>query len=224
MLEYTCKIYCYNAVNTSTCTELYLTGNSTQGNKLHWLQHLDMRQYLSAHIKTNNTDYRHASTNHVRLPGLEGREIDSRLPGPDTLWSFYCGWYMLSTAKSANIGFSCNYLPHPQTQITQFCLSRGPPSYQVASWSIEPFGHNRKLGGCAPLGEGDLGPHLTQCGQGHTLSVKKECHPNRGYNFSQLLSTLQNYFTAANITEFPTKPILHHHHKLSTLLHYVGKI
>jgi len=24
----------------------------------------------------------------------------------------------------------------------------------------------RKLGGCAPLGEGELGPHLTQCGQG----------------------------------------------------------
>jgi len=44
-----------------------------------------MRQYLSAYIETNNTDYGHASTNHVRLPGLEGREIDSRLPGPDTL-------------------------------------------------------------------------------------------------------------------------------------------
>jgi len=44
-----------------------------------------MRQYLSAHIETNNADYGHASTNHVRLPGLEGREIDSRLPGPYTL-------------------------------------------------------------------------------------------------------------------------------------------
>jgi len=34
--------------------------------------------------------------------------------------------------------------------------------------SIEPFGHNRygpKMGGCASLGEGDLGPQLTQCGQ-----------------------------------------------------------
>ena len=27
----------------------------------------------------------------------------------------------------------------------------------------------RKLGGCAPLGEGELGPHLTQCGQGRGL-------------------------------------------------------
>jgi len=25
----------------------------------------------------------------------------------------------------------------------------------------------RKLGGCASLGEGELGPHLAQCGQGH---------------------------------------------------------
>jgi len=28
---------------------------------------------------------------------------------------------------------------------------------------------DRKLGGCAPLGEGELGPHLTQCGQGRGL-------------------------------------------------------
>jgi len=37
---------------------------------------------------------------------------------------------------------------------------------QVASWSIEPFGHNRygpKIG--ANFGEGELGPHVTQCGQ-----------------------------------------------------------
>jgi len=47
-----------------------------------------MRQYLSAHIETNNMDYGHALTNLVRLPGLEGWEIDSRLPGPDTLRIF----------------------------------------------------------------------------------------------------------------------------------------
>jgi len=61
--EYACKRDWYNAVNTSACRE----------------------QYLTAHIETNNTDYGHASTNHVRVPGLEGREIDSRLPVPDTL-------------------------------------------------------------------------------------------------------------------------------------------
>jgi len=27
----------------------------------------------------------------------------------------------------------------------------------------------RKLGGCASLGEEELGPHLTQCGQGRDL-------------------------------------------------------
>ena len=46
------------------------------------------------------------------------------------------------------------------------------PSYQVASLSTQPFGHNRygpKIGGCAPLGERELGPHLTQCGQGQVL-------------------------------------------------------
>jgi len=37
---------------------------------------------------------------------------------------------------------------------------------------MQPFGRNGygpKLGGCAPLGEGELGPHLTQCGQGRGL-------------------------------------------------------
>jgi len=93
-------------------------------------------------------------------------------------------------------------------------LGQGLPTYQVASWSTQPFGHNRhgpkKIGegccapsntkspglrpssipsdilihaaiwlqqiwaqnsggGCAPLGERQLGPHLTQCGQGQGL-------------------------------------------------------
>ena len=51
---------------------------------------------------------------------------------------------------------------------TQSRLGRGLPSYQVASWSIQPFGRNRygpKIGGCVPSEEGELGPCLTQCGQ-----------------------------------------------------------
>jgi len=35
-----------------------------------------------------------------------------------------------------------------------------------------PFGRNGygpKIGGCAPLGKRELGPHLTQCGQGRGL-------------------------------------------------------
>ena len=31
----------------------------------------------------------------------------------------------------------------------------------------------QKLGGCAPLGEVELGPHLTQCGQGRGLSARQ---------------------------------------------------
>jgi len=37
---------------------------------------------------------------------------------------------------------------------------------------MQPFGRNRygpKIGGCAPLGEGELGPYLTQCDQGRGL-------------------------------------------------------
>ena len=37
--------------------------------------------------------------------------------------------------------------------LIQCCPVRGLPSYQVASWSIQPFGHNKngpKIGGCSP--------------------------------------------------------------------------
>ena len=53
------------------------------------------------------------------------------------------------------------------THQKQCRLGQGLPPYQVASWSIQPFGHKRygpKIGGCVPLGEGELGPHLSQCG------------------------------------------------------------
>jgi len=41
-------------------------------------------------------------------------------------------------------------------------------AYLHTKWnqSIQSFGHNGywpKIGGCTPLGEGELGPHLTQC-------------------------------------------------------------
>jgi len=41
-----------------------------------------------------------------------------------------------------------------------------------SSWDGRPFGHNRhgpKVGGCTPLEEGELGPHLTQCRMGRGL-------------------------------------------------------
>ena len=46
----------------------------------------------------------------------------------------------------------------------------------IPSGVLDPCSHlaatdmGRKLGeGCAPLGEGELGPHLTQCGYGRGL-------------------------------------------------------
>jgi len=48
--------------------------------------------------------------------------------------------------------------------VTQCGLGRGLPSYQVASWSIQPFGHNRygpKIGDCAPFGRGAGSPSNT---------------------------------------------------------------
>jgi len=50
--------------------------------------------------------------------------------------------------------------------LTQCVVGRGLPSYQVASWSKQPFGYNRhgpKSGGlvCPLFGEGEMGPHLT---------------------------------------------------------------
>ena len=50
--------------------------------------------------------------------------------------------------------------------LTQCGLGQGLHPYQVTSWSIQPFGHNRhgpKSGGVPLLGGGELGPHLTQC-------------------------------------------------------------
>jgi len=54
------------------------------------------------------------------------------------------------------------YGPH----LTQCGLWRDLSPYQVASWSIQPFGHNTqgpKSGGAVPPFGGELDPHLTQC-------------------------------------------------------------
>jgi len=53
----------------------------------------------------------------------------------------------------------------PHCWVVLHCgLGQGLLPYQVASSSIQPFGHNRrepKIGGCAPF-RGELQPHLTQ--------------------------------------------------------------
>jgi len=48
-------------------------------------------------------------------------------------------------------------------------------AYLHTKWHLDPSIHlatadmDRKLGACATLGEGELGPHLTRCGQGRGL-------------------------------------------------------
>jgi len=45
--------------------------------------------------------------------------------------------------------------------------------------AVQLFGHNRhalKIGGCVPLGEGELGPHQTQHGQENLILC---CEPNK---------------------------------------------
>jgi len=55
----------------------------------------------------------------------------------------------------------------------------GPWSTSIPSGDFihQPFGHNGHCpkfgGGCAPLGEGELGPHLTQCRQGRGIPACK---------------------------------------------------
>ena len=55
--------------------------------------------------------------------------------------------------------------------LTQYCLGRGLPPYQVVSRSIQPFGHNRDGPKIALPLWGKLGPHLTQCGVGRGLPL-----------------------------------------------------
>jgi len=49
------------------------------------------------------------------------------------------------------------------------------PTYLPTKWHLDPSSHlattdmGRKLGVSAPLEVGELGPHLTQCGQGRGL-------------------------------------------------------
>jgi len=63
--------------------------------------------------------------------------------------------------KDKSAGLLC---PFPWGELgpdlTQCVLGRGLLPYQVASWSIQAFGHNRhgpKIGGCAPF-VGELVP------------------------------------------------------------------
>jgi len=97
----------------------------------------------------------------------------------NTMWAakahLHTKWHLDPSCRLATIDMGQKVrvvVPHFWEQelgphLTQCCLGLGLPPYQVESWSIQPFVHNRygpKIGDCAPLGEGELGPHLTQCG------------------------------------------------------------
>jgi len=78
---------------------------------------------------------------------------------PQQLLRWATVWPQRHKPKSA--GLLC---PFPWGELgpdlTQCGLGRGLLPYQVASWSIQPFGHNRhgpKIGGCAPVLEGEAG-------------------------------------------------------------------
>ena len=150
-----------------------------------------------------------------------------------TIWPQYTwikNWGRLCPLGEGELG------PH----LTQCDQGRSLPPYQIASWSIQPFGHNRqgrKLGavvplwgggagspsntmspgptpislpsgilihpavwpqqtwaenwGAVPFGEGEQGPHLTQCGLGQGLppyrmapwSIQPFCHNRHGPKF-----------------------------------------
>jgi len=59
-------------------------------------------------------------------------------------------------------------------------MVRGLPSYYVASWSTQQFGHNRhgpKIEGlCSLFGEGAMGPHVTQCRLGWEAYLPTKWH------------------------------------------------
>jgi len=66
--------------------------------------------------------------------------------------------------------------------LTKCGLGPGAPSNQMASSSIQPFGHNRhgpKIVGLRSLNwEGELGPHLTQCRLHRGLRTKWHLNPS----------------------------------------------
>jgi len=86
-------------------------------------------------------------------------------------------------------------------------ISPGPrPPYEVASWSIQSFGHRRgpKSGGgllCPFLGE--LGPHLTQCGLGWGLYLRTKWHSN----ISNGLATIHQRYTDRQTGQTDNGPI-----------------
>jgi len=90
-------------------------------------------------------------------------------PGPTKTY-LHTKWHLDPSSSLATIDMP----PFGEGELgilTQCCI--GPlEAYLHTKWHVDPSSHlattdiGQKLGGSAPLGEGELGPHLTQCGQG----------------------------------------------------------
>jgi len=105
------------------------------------------------------------SLSNTKSPGLRPTSIPSGILMHPTIWHNRYGpkiGGLCPNFEEGGVG------PH----LTRYRLGCGLLPCQVVSSSMQPCGHNRygsKTGGCAPVAEGELGPHLTQCGQGRVL-------------------------------------------------------
>jgi len=101
------------------------------------------------------------SPSNTLWPGL-------RTIAPCTKWHLDPPSHLASTDSGRKSSACAPFLGELGPHLTQCRLGRGISPYQVASQSIQPFGHNvgQKLGAVPLLGSGELGPHLTQCGVG----------------------------------------------------------
>ena len=68
---------------------------------------------------------------------------------------------------------------------------------------MQPFGRNGygpKIGGCAPLGEGELGPHLTQRGHGRCLRAEAYLHAKFHLDPSNRVATMHQRYRQTDRT------------------------
>ena len=99
--------------------------------------------------------------------------LDRGLPPYGTKWHLDASSRLATIEIDRKLGRGCApFLGGERGPYRRQCrLGLGVPPYQVASWSIQPFGHKRyghKIVGCALW----VGPHPTQCGQGRGLHAK----------------------------------------------------
>jgi len=105
------------------------------------------------------------------LGGGAGSPCNTMQPGPrptfvlSGILSHPAVWSQYTWVDFFRMGGCAPWAVELGPHITQCCPGRGLPSYQVASWSIQPYSHNKhgpKIGGCDPFGgEGAESPFST---------------------------------------------------------------